>query len=167
MRTPFALATLALALAASGPALADDTIITGISEGVPEPAYKTSSLSFIYSDCEEECVVAILSCNENRTIGFTYPDVPSEELAAALMAERQEIELTVGGKSFGFDLAEMQFAELTVAWWVDGPLRPGDDPLALLDALKAAKSFDVKLQKLHLNLPVTPDMKTWADACAK
>lgn len=154
----FALPVLLLAAA---PAAAEE-IVTSRTEGQAEPAAKIMEVAFVVKDCEEECHVASLTCNENRSIGFVYADVPSADAARA-MTGKQEIRIEIGKKSYPFSITTFTFSEMTGSWWVDAGSFA--DPLELLAALGAAKSFTAVRPGGKVTLPVTEDVKSWAVQC--
>jgi hypothetical protein len=136
-----------------------ETVLNGEGE---TPA---SSVVFSEKGCEEECHAASLSCDDPGGISFDFADVPSQDAAAAIASERQEIAVKAGGETFAFPIDQLRFVELTGSWDVSGHLFT--DRSAFTAALTKSASFKATLSSQSLTLPVTADVKTWAAACGK
>jgi hypothetical protein len=153
--------TLVILCALAGPAAADK-IKTSLQDHQDPAPDKVSELAFVWAGCEEECHVASLTCDQYRSIGFTYADVDAAGVAKAIRG-KQEVTLAAGGKNFAFTISRMEFSEMTGTWWLDS--RSQADPFELLTALSGAKSFKASRPGHSLTLPVTADLVTWAKAC--
>lgn len=156
--------TMAGILVAGAAQAADDITTAGVGES--QRSYpKANEVAFVAKDCEEECHVASLLCDENRSISLVYADVDSQTAAKAITVDQQPMTLMADGKSFMFSISEMQFMEMSGTWWLTAGSY--NDPFELLKALQASKTIKVTLQTQSMDLPVTADVKTWAAACAR
>lgn len=143
-----------------GPAFAAEVVTTYIG---PTDTEKSKTLDFAEKDCEEECHMASLICEETMAINFTYADVSSKSAAKIIRSENQAISLVINKKEFSFFVNTLTFSEMTGSWWVDARFMA--DPKDLLAALEKAKDFKARAGDESMTLPVTAEFQTWASAC--
>ena len=145
-------------------ALAADKIETSFGQGTFE-GVATSTVSFEFSDCEEECHLASLTCDANNHITLDLADVPTEDVIKAMRRYQHQIVLQVGKKGYDFNIRKMSFAELTVAWSIDADLFATAGP-TLPEALATASRFELKTAKTSPTTVLVDDnVRSWAKAC--
>jgi hypothetical protein len=152
-----------LAVVVPGTAWAEDKIVATIDTQKTEGG-TTSSVNYVYADCEEECFVATVVCSESTAITLVVGDVKPEEAAKAITSFGKEVVLKAGGKSFNYMVSEMQFMELTGGWWLDA-FEQGSKPGEIAAAIAAAKTIEISAGGNKKVLPVDGHVKDWAKAC--
>ena len=161
MRKPI---TILAFLLFSSVAMAADRIETSVAKGIID-GVATSTLSFDYADCEEECHLASLACDANSRITLELADVPTDDVIKAMRRDQHQIVLQVGKQKFDFNIRNMSFAELTVAWWIDADLFATKGP-TLPEALAKATRFELKTAKTSpTTVLVDENVRNWAKAC--
>jgi hypothetical protein len=147
----------------AGPTLAEDKITTSLIPAKAGAAVP-NAVSFDYVDCEEECHVATLTCVENANIELELADVVTGAVVKAMQMDTKQIVLKAGVRVYDFHIQQLQFAEMTGAWWIDAPLFEEAGP-PLVDSLQKVKSFTVSVTSETRNFPVDDKVRTWAKAC--
>lgn len=153
---------LVLATAMSGVARAADKIVSDVSSSTEE-GVTSSNVNYSFENCEEECHVATLTCTYN-SITLVMADVRSENAAKAILADKKQIAMAVGGKTFDYSVSKMEFMELTGSWWLHAH-EQGSKPNEIGETIAAAKSIELRAGKQKLVLPVDAKVKDWAKAC--
>ncbi len=145
-------------------AMAADKIETSFAGGIID-GVATSTVSFDYADCEEECHLASLACDANSRVTLELADVPTEDVIKAMRRDQHQIVLQVGKQGYDFNIRKMSFAELTVAWWIDADLFATKGP-TLPEALATASRFELKIAKTSPTTVLVDDnVRNWARAC--
>ena len=145
-------------------ALAADKIETSFAQGIID-GVATSTVSFDFADCEEECHLASLACDANNRITLELADVPTDDVFKAMRRDQHQIVLLVGKKGYDFNIRKMSFAELTGAWWIDADLFATEGP-TLPEALAKAARFELKTAKTSPTIVLVDDtVRNWAKTC--
>ncbi len=125
---------------------------------------KSSNISFEDPSCGGECQIATLSCNADANITIVLADVDAKNVAAAITAEEKQVMLKAGGKSFEYFISDMQYAEMTGAWWLTIHSQSGkDEEIAV--AITKSKSVEAVVGEQTVTLPVDKNFLTWAQGC--
>ncbi len=153
---------LLIALACGGPAGAEEPatqLDTSTQDGVT-----TSTIFFEYASCGGECQIARLSCNADANITIVLADIEAKYAAAAMMLEEKQVILKADGKSFDYYIFDMQYTEMTGAWWLTVYSRSGrDEEIAV--AITKSKSVEAVVGEQTVTLPVDKNFLTWAQGC--
>jgi hypothetical protein len=147
------------------PSIAQADIATNF-ETTTEDGNSKHTVHFDDPSCGGECYTGNLSCGPGATINLTLADVAAKDVSAAIVKERQQIVLDVGGKPFSFTTEKLTFQEMTGSWSVEAR-EENNAAGALVAALAKAKMMKAKMGKKVETLPVDRNVRTWAGMCGK
>jgi hypothetical protein len=122
------------------------------------------SVNYFYKSCPEECQVATLTCTESASVSVVLSDIEAKNAAKAMLEEEKQIVFNVGKKSFNYAISEMQFMELSGAWWLTGQSNNVDQK-DLAPAIAGVKAFEASAGGQKVTLPVDAKVKGWAAGC--
>jgi hypothetical protein len=148
-------------LASAAPAA--DKLVAIVTEAKGDGG-TSSILSFEYQGCEEECLLATLTCEPSTAISLVLADIKAKHAAKAMQQERFQIALKAGAKVFDYSITDMQFAELTVAWWLTAR-EQGSKPQEIAKAIEIARLVEAKVGGWTVKMPVDDTVRKWAAAC--
>jgi hypothetical protein len=160
VRSPLVLGTVALCamLTAARAEEMSSSVDTRTEDGVT-----TSVVNFEFESCGGECQVAMLTCS-NGSITLDLADVDAKHAAKAIVQETNQVLVTAGKFSIGYDIREMRFQEMTGSWWMSAG-NNGVDGVKLAGAIAKAKTVVAKVGGQTVTLPIDAKVKAWALAC--
>ena len=134
------------------------------ADTITEDGANIKLVSFDYESCGGECQVATLFCGESGAITLDLADVDAKHVAKAIVKDKDQIVVTAGKLTVGYDFLKMQFQEMTGSWWVSAHTQ---DLKAreLAAAIAGAKTVVARVGGQTVTLPVDADVKAWALAC--
>jgi hypothetical protein len=144
-------------------ALAAGKVVATVTE-VKGDGGTSSALSFEYPDCEEECLLATLTCEPSTAISLELADIKAKNVAKAMVKETYQISLKAGAKVFDYSITDMKFAELTVAWWLTAR-EQGSKPQEIAKAIEIARVLEARVGGWTVTMPVNDAVRSWAAAC--
>jgi hypothetical protein len=162
MRSRFSISVLLALSLCTGVAWAEDEIVIDVLANT-ENGQTTTSVSYGYAGCEDECHIATLTCTGNSII-VVVADVAATDAAKAIVKETRQIMFLANGKTFDYFIEDMQFAELTVSWWLTAH-EQGSKPAEIPQAIANSKNIEVQVGSKTVLLPVDGKVKAWAEAC--
>jgi hypothetical protein len=146
-----------------GTAQAADKIMSRLSTEKTDSG-TSADISFAYASCEEECQIATLSCRESGSVGLVLADIDAKIAAKAMTAEKAQIMLKAGSKTYDYYISDMQFAELSGAWWLTAH-EQGSKAGEIAAAIGAAKNVEARVGGKKIVLPMDANLKAWAQSC--
>jgi hypothetical protein len=144
------------------PALAEGTYSVTASEDMKD-GMTVRGIHFT-SECGDECLAASLSCGGAPRLEAELIDIPSEEAAKAIGGEQSLLILGVAGQKIEMPITRFTFSEMNGSWDASAY---GTDPDAAFKLFARAKDFTLSVGTRSEKLPVTPEVKAWAEACLK
>lgn len=122
------------------------------------------SVNYFYESCPEECQVATFTCTDTASVSVVLSDIEAKNAAKAMVEEQKQIVFKVGKKSFNYAISEMQFMELSGAWWLTG-FSNDVDQKELAPAIAGVKTFEASAGGQKVTLPVDAAVKSWGAGC--
>lgn len=148
---------------ASDTARATENISTYLSSNTKD-GETSADIGFGDESCGGECHIATLFCSASGSITVLLADIDATDAASAITRETGQIVLTAGGKSFEYFIQDMQYAEMTGAWWLTA--RTQDvHARELAPTIAKAKTIEAMVGQNKVVLPVDANVRTWAVAC--
>ena len=142
------------------PVAAEEKITVTSTEGM-EDAVTVRGIHFS-GECGDECLLASLNCG--GPLEAELMDIPSDQVAKSVAAERSVMILEAGGKTYEMPVNSFSFTEMNGTWDASAQ---GMDSDAIYKSLGAARSFSLSVAGRSEKLPVTKEVQAWAKACLK
>ncbi len=155
---PFALAGFCAMISVASAEEMSTRFDTNTADGVT-----SNVVSFEFESCGGECQVATFQCN-GKSVVFDLADVDAKYVAKAIVKEREQIVVTAGKFSVGYDFLEMKFQEMTGSWWISAHSLD-EKAQKLAGAIAVAKTIEAQVGGHKIVLPVDANVKTWAATC--
>jgi hypothetical protein len=98
------------------------------------------------------------------SVSVVLADTEAKYAARAMQEEQKQIVFKVVKKSFNYAISEMQFMELSGAWWLTGFSNEVNQK-DLAPAIAGVKMFEASAGGQKVVLPVDAAVKGWGGAC--
>ncbi|WP_373505305.1 hypothetical protein [Aestuariivirga sp.] len=143
--------------------LAAEEAITTMSSEDSKDGMVTRSVHFAGA-CGDECLLASITCGGSPRLEVELMDIPAEEAAKSIAQEQSELMLAASGQTYKLPITNFGYTEMNGSWDASAY---GPDPDAVFKSLAKAKKFTLSVKGRSEALPVTADVRAWAEACLK